>query len=103
LEVVTTDASGNLASDGGFIYDELDKHKRGIAMAVALTGGASLRGNESMALSMDLGFFDDEVAGALSGIAHVATGEAGQNVYFKGGVAVTQGDFAGRAGLQLAW
>src|SRR5690606_34691961 len=36
LEVVTSDAHGNLATDGGEIYKKLDEAEAGIAIAIAM-------------------------------------------------------------------
>src|SRR5690606_34411280 len=36
LEVVTSDAGGNLATDGGSIFRRLDEHTSGIALAMSM-------------------------------------------------------------------
>ena len=64
LEVVTSDANGNLATDNGALFHEvghlsngLDKARAGIALAIAMQG-PDLTGNERFGMSANWGDFD---------------------------------------------
>jgi hypothetical protein len=64
LEVVTSDAGGNLATDGGALFHELnnvkseaDKTRSGVALAIAMAG-PDLTGNERFGMSANWGNFD---------------------------------------------
>jgi hypothetical protein len=82
LEVVTSDSQGNLATDGGAIYNQLgqygstldshsamlsahskklEEHSKGIAIAMALPD-AWLESNKKFALAGNVGGFGDETA-----------------------------------------
>jgi trimeric autotransporter adhesin len=96
----------------GFVSTNLDAVRRqtddntkGIAMAMAMGGGADLRNGETVALSVDYGTFDGESAGAVSGIALLGSlGTTGAHVYGKGSVGFAGSDsFGGRAGIQFGW
>ena len=112
LGIVTTDAYGDLASDGGSLYKETATIKAGAAIAMALSD-PSIAVNQRFAIKMNWGGFDGanalgfSAAGVLargmvtkddsltlSGAA--AWGEAAFNGYSKS----TSG---GRASLQFAW
>lgn len=114
LQVVTTDANGNLASDGGRLFSdiaglkndvnrafrEIDKNTEGIAIAIAM-GGLSLPDSKAFALSANFGFFDDKQAFAAQAavrlnetlVMHGAVGTG-----FNGG-----GQTGARIGFQAAW
>jgi hypothetical protein len=115
LEVATTDAAGNLASDGGQIFSQLGKQSAGIAIATALEN-PDLVANETFGLAANLGFFEGNTAIAVS-----AMGVLGRNFMGGGerwavsggvGVSLNEKDFggqstdrtvAGRAGVQVTW
>jgi len=106
IEIVTTDQDGNLASDGGFVFDQLsdqaddiDTNSEGVAMALAMQapfvpvdGRVGLTGN--------WGTFEGENAfafGAALRLNEHAQFDAGV------GVGINQGAVGGRAGLLLHW
>ena len=111
LEVVTSDANGNLATDGGSIFRRLDQLNQGVetvesGVAVALSAvGPDLTGVERFGLSLNWGGF--EGASAIGGGA-TAVVYRGQSSRFAltGGIGVgLDGDdpVGGRAGGQLTW
>ena len=64
LEVVTSDAGGNLATDGGSIFNQLNRLNRrssdafaGVALALA-ANGPDLTGNERFGVSANYGNFE---------------------------------------------
>ncbi len=95
LEVVTTDASGNLASDGGYTFNELnahsatlqshsatlnahsallsqhtaklEEHAKGLAIAMSLPD-AWIEANKRFAIAGSIGGFGDETALGFAGI-----------------------------------
>ena len=115
LEVATSDANGNLATDGGQIFRELGEQGAGIAIALALEN-PDLVGNERFGMSANLGFFEGNTAlgVALMGVlGHNFVGE-GERWALSGGVGLslnennfggqdTDRTVAGRAGVQVSW
>jgi trimeric autotransporter adhesin len=118
LEVLTTDASGNLASDGGSIFSELDRlsgvdaklHKdinrveSGVAVAMSAVG-PDLTGVERFGLSLNWGGFEgaSAIGGGATGVVY--RGQASR-LAVTGGIGVgVDGENAvgGRAGGQLTW
>ncbi len=110
LEVVTTDANGNLASDGGEIFKRLDEAELGIAMSIAMQNPDLVAG-EKFGVAMNAGFYEGAEAMAIS-----AQGVVGYNVFgdgdrfaVSGGVGVGFGNdrgqevVGGRVGGQLTW
>ena len=109
LQVVTTDAGGNLASDGGQIFsnlNSLNNHVKlldgGVAAAMALTGGF-LPDSKKFALSANAATFNGQGALGIS-----AYGRLNESTVFSGGVAfATAGSnktaIGGRVGVQVAW
>ena len=115
LEVVTTDASGNLASDGGLLFGQISKLGGGIAIALALEN-PDLVANERFALAGNVGFWEGNVA-----LGFTAAGVLGKNLVgqgerwaLSGGVGFTvkedsfggqssKSSVGGRAGLQVSW
>jgi hypothetical protein len=110
LEVVTTDANGNLASDGGEIFKRLDEAESGIAMSIAMQNPDLVAG-ERFGVAMNAGFYEGAEAMAVS-----AQGVVGYNVFgdgdrfaVSGGVGVGFGNdrgqevVGGRVGAQLTW
>jgi hypothetical protein len=78
LNVLTTDAFGNLADDGGTIFRRLDGQEGGIAMAMAMEN-PSLGPNETFGFTTALGSY----AGA-NAISAAAMGEIKRNVFLRG-------------------
>ena len=110
LEVVTSDANGNLATDGGAIFSELDKlHsdidtvESGVAVAMSAVG-PDLVGAERFGLSLNWGGF--EGASAIGGGATAVVSRwNGSRLAVTGGIGVGLDDNAvgGRAGGQWTW
>jgi hypothetical protein len=85
------------------VNTQVDENTKGVAMAMAMGGGADLRNGESMAVSFDWGTYDGENAGAVSGIAALGS-QGGVNVYGKGSFGFSGGDnYGGRAGIEFGW
>ena len=115
LEVATSDAAGNLATDGGLIFESLSEHEAGIAIAMAMPM-PSLRANEKFGVAVNLGRFADSHA-----IGFSAMGIVRENVFGGGerlsvnaglGVSLNQHTYGGqkasnakggRVGFQLSW
>jgi hypothetical protein len=64
LEIVTSDTNGNLATDNGAVFHQLnnlsndvDKNRAGVALAIAMAG-PDLTGNERFGMSANWGNFD---------------------------------------------
>ena len=115
LEVVTTDAAGNLASDGGLLFDELSKMGGGVAIAMALEN-PDLVGNERFGLAGNVAFWEDNVALGFTAMGVLGNNflGAGERWALSGGVGFTvkedsyggrksQSSVGGRAGLQVSW
>ncbi len=115
LEVVTTDANGNLASDGGQLFKQVARNQAGIAIATAMQT-PDLTGNESFGFKVSYGNFDVDA----NAIAITSAGVLGRDVLVKGdrftvdigggaGMAygfqsnAEKGIYAGRAGVQWTW
>ncbi len=117
LEVVTSDANGNLATDGGQIFNQLDNQQRQInqlgddvdrvesGVAVALSSvGPDLTGAEKFGLSLNWGGF--EGASAIGGGATAVVWRGnGSRFALTGGIGVGFDEDAvgGRAGGQWTW
>ena len=113
LEVVTSDQAGNLATDGGQIFDELSKLNGGVVIAMAMTN-PDLVGSETFGLAGNVSYWEENVALGFSAI-----GVLGGNMFGSGerlavsgavGVSVEEKSFGqqgsnssvgGRAGGQL--
>jgi hypothetical protein len=127
---VTTDANGNLASDGGAVFDQLssvnqelatvdrrlnrldqrsDENQSGVALAMAIQN-PELTGNQTFGMATNWGNFEGANALGLSMIGVLASNVISQNdqVAISGGFGVGfdygQGDnvYGGRVGLQWA-
>jgi hypothetical protein len=118
LEVVTSDANGNLATDGGQIFNQLgqqqtqikrlgndiDRVESGVAVAMASVG-PDLTGGERFGLSMNWGGFEGANAIGGGATAVVWRGNASR-VALTGGIGVgLDGEDAvgGRMGGQWTW
>ena len=113
LEVVTTDAQGNLASDGGAFQRQLDalgerdsELAEGIAIALALDA-PNLQSGQSFALRMGYGNFDGSSAVGVAAAGLLDKGSFGgrSTVTLDGGVGfgTADGTVAGKAGLTFGW
>ena len=117
LEVVTSDANGNLATDGGQIFNKLDNLSRrtnensaGVALALAAVN-PDLTGNESFGMTANWGNFDGSNAFGMGFEGVVGHGwiTRGDRVAVTGGFGVGfvdgNGDnvFGGRVGGQWTW
>ena len=121
LELVTTDANGNLATDGGqFITilnnltaisannaqielnrQAIQRNTEGVAMAFALSGLESVLPNErNYALGAQWGYFGGQNAAAVGGTVRLK-----DDVFFSGGMGIGlgKGQVGGRAGISAAW
>jgi hypothetical protein len=113
IQVVTADASGNLATDGGVLFDalvnisgdfaalsgEIDEVRNGLAMAIALDAPYIPPGQTFM-LSSGLGFFEGSSAFALSGAYRVS-----DQMQLDGGIGIADEgrDVGARLGLTIGW
>ena len=108
LEVVTTDSSGNLASDGGRTFESIEENTEGIAIALALEN-PDLKGAEQFGLAFNAGTFEGESAVALAVMGTIADdvfgAGSGVRLALSGGAGygLDHDNFGGRAGLQLTW
>jgi hypothetical protein len=115
LEVTTTDALGNLASDGGMVFTTLSENQAGIAIAMAMTN-PTLATNESFGVALNWGVFERSHALAFSAMGVVARDlmGAGERISLTGGFGLSVKEtsfggnradtvFGGRAGVQLSW
>jgi hypothetical protein len=117
LEVVTTDANGNLASDGGATFEQIAENTQGIAMAIAMEN-PDLVGMESFGIAANWGHFDGANAIGIAAMGvlsrDVFMDGTGTRMAISGSVGFTVDDeslfgqgadasVAGRAGVQFTW
>ena len=117
LEVVTSDSDGNLATDGGDIFRQLDRLNRrsaeffqGVALAMA-ANGPDLTGSERFGISANYGNFEGANAFGmgLEGVLAYDVLTRGDRLAITGGWGVGFGDreaddvFGGRVGAQWTW
>jgi len=110
LQVVTSDANGNLATDGGNIFRRLDENAQGVALALAAVN-PDLTGNEHFGITANWGGFDGANAFGMGFEGVVGHGwlMAGSRAAITGGWGVGFADgngsdvFGGRVGGQLTW
>jgi hypothetical protein len=119
VDFVTTDSSGNLAAVtpaslglatvaqlnqlNSQLSGRIDKANAGIASAFAIAGTPMLQVNESFAVSMNGGFFENSQGAALAAALRL-----GPNVQANAGVGVgfTNGAsnvYGGRVGVRFGW
>ena len=109
VQVVTSDASGNLATDGGALFAaaaaipglrrDVDRNREGVAMAMALDV-PYVPPSETFALGGGLGFFDGSSAFALSGAVRISPSaqlDAGLAYGFD------RDTLGGRVGMTFSW
>jgi trimeric autotransporter adhesin len=106
LEVVTSDAGGNLASDGGFIFKQLKEAREGIAIAMALHDPDLVAG-EKFGVRLNWGNFEGSNALALTAAGVIGTDvlTSGDRLAVSGGVGygVDQNTLGARVGVQMTW
>jgi hypothetical protein len=117
LQVVTSDQGGNLATDGGMIFNDLNRLNRrsdesfsGVALALAATG-PDLTGNERFGISANYGNFQGASAFGMGveGVLGYGILMPGDRFALTGGWGVGfaegSGDdvFGGRVGGQWTW
>ena len=115
LELVTTDSNGNLASDGGLLFNKIGELGGGIAIAIALENPDLVAG-ERFGFAGNVGFWEGNVAlgfSAMGVLGYNMIGH-GERWALSGGVGFTvkedsyghrssQNSVGGRAGLQVSW
>lgn len=113
LEIVTTDAFGNLASDGGAFQRQIDalgkrddELAEGIAIALALDA-PNLQTGQSFAFRLGYGNLDGSSALGVAAAGLLDKGSFGDSstITLDGGVGfgTTKGTVAGKAGLTFGW
>lgn len=113
LQLPTTDAMGNLATDGGDTFKAISRLRAGVALSLAATP-AVLAAGEKFGMRVGYGTFDRANAVGLSVTGVIAEGlfTKRDRLTLDGGVGVGFGEFmgyrenavvGGRAGLQLTW
>jgi hypothetical protein len=103
LEVVTSDLNGHMATDGGYIYETLDKNQDGAAIAMAMEN-PDLTGDEKFGLAFNYGNFDgaSAIAGSVMGVLW-DNGAARFAVSGGLGYGFETQTVGGRVGGQLTW
>ena len=115
LEVPTSDTFGNLATDGGLIFEALSANQAGIAISMALEM-PSLQAGETFGMSFNWGAFEHSQALGFSAMGVVAKDVFGgsNRIALTGGVgfSVKEKTFGGRdtshisggrVGAQFSW
>jgi hypothetical protein len=107
VELVTTDAAGNLASTGiedlvmgSDVGDEIARNTEGVAMGLAMAGAFLPQPGETVRMSGNWGNFEGSNALAFNGAALVGPG-----TYLTGGIGagLDEGTVGGRAGISFGW
>ncbi len=112
LGVVTSDSAGNLASDGGALYEQVATIKAGAAVAMALSD-PTLGGKDRFGVKLNYGTYDNANAIGMSAAGLVYSGLFNMKNNLVASAAVgygtasvqgyTQNVVGGHAGLQLSW
>ena len=117
LEVVTSDAAGNLATDGGQIFSRLDQAakdadeaKSGVALAISMQNPDLVSG-EKFGVAVNAGFYEGAEALSVSAQGVLAQNlfTSGDRLALSGGVGFGfdngSGDevVGGRVGAQITW
>jgi hypothetical protein len=106
LEVVTTDANGNLASDNGYFGRRVDELADGVAIALAIDQPIFHNG-QTFAMHLGYGNFDgsDAVGMSMAGIVDRGSFGSKSTVTVDAGVGVgtDTGVVAAKAGLTFGW
>jgi len=115
LEVVTSDRNGNLATDGGLLFEELSKLNGGVALAMALENPDLVAG-EVFGIAGNMAYWEGNIAlgfSAMGVLGHDLMG-TGERWALSGAVGFTlkeesfgnrssKSSIGGRAGLQITW
>lgn len=113
LQLPTTDAAGNLASDGGETFKAISRLRAGVALSLSATPPVLAHG-EKFGMRMGWGTFDGANAVGMSvmGVLAESMFSKGDRLALDGGVGFGFGSFmgyrenavvGGRAGVQLTW
>ena len=115
LDVATSDASGNLATDGGLIFETLSENRAGLAIAMAIQS-PDLDGGERFGVAMNWGVFESSHGLGFSAIGVIGNNllGAGERIAVQGGFGLSVREesfggrradsvYGGRAGFQLSW
>lgn len=113
LQLPTTDAAGNLASDGGATFKAISRLRAGVALSLSATPPVLAHG-EKFGMRFGWGTFDGANAVGMSVIGVLAEGifSKSDRLALDGGVGFGFGSFmgyresavvGGRAGVQLTW
>jgi hypothetical protein len=106
LEVVTTDADGNLASDGGETFGRIDENQEGVAIAIALSD-PDLFGGQTFAIKANGGYFEGSYAVGVTVkgllVDDIFGGGGKLTVSGGAGYGVQEQTVGGRASIQLGW
>lgn len=113
LELPTTDAYGNLASDGGETFKAIARLRAGVALSLA-TSPAVLAHGEKFGMRLGFGTFDgaNALGFSLAGVLGEGLIAKGDRLTIDGGVGFGFGSFmgyqesavvGGRGGVQLTW
>ena len=97
LGLVTSDASGNLASDPG-LYNQILKNREGVAMAMAMSG-FWVPEHKTMSAALNVGTWDGAWA-----VAGNIGGNINNHLSVTGALSISEtGLIGGRAGGQVSW
>jgi hypothetical protein len=112
LGVVTSDTTGNLASDNGALYKQVAGIKAGVAIGMALSD-PTLTGSEKFGLKMNVGTFDGANATGFSAAGVLGRGllTQGDRLSISGAAGWGQANVSGytksmtggRASMQFTW
>lgn len=91
---------GALAHQLGQTQEQIEDNSSGIAIANALAGSTWLQSNESVAFSVNAGYFDGASSLAFSGAARL---HEKWSANLAVGANPSRGDIGARAGLRVGW
>lgn len=108
LEVLTSDANGNLATDGGALFEDVERNREdiketaeGVALAMAVEN-PDLKGAETFGLMVNWGSFEGKNALGLTGMGVLHEDIDDGRISIGGGVGwgLSDDTFGARVGLQ---
>jgi hypothetical protein len=115
LEVATSDAAGNLATDGGKIFETLSENQAGIAIAMSL-GTPDLQADETFGIAVNFAAFEHSSAIGITtmGVVNRNFFGGGERLSLNGAIGFslneesfgrrnTNSATGGRVGVQLTW
>jgi len=106
-QLLTTDANGNIASDGGSYLSQIrgnnksiKENTEGVAMAMAMAGSYLPREGESFRISGNWGNFEGSNAMAFNAALLVQ-----DNIFVTAGIGygINEKSLGGRAGVSIGW